>query len=191
MVPVAALQFSCSQQLLGVTTGRALVSIDSATATLTHVCTFATQPDSSLRRVIAFIDDVTLLHFVGAASPTMERLSLSNTGSRYCNVVAVAAYRAAALAAFDGTPVFAAHRDGNSATPRVLVVAASPSKLFAVTADGTVTLVASLVRATDGAVVTPYALFVTGAATTVCGIPPGVYCAAESGCDFSAVVPDV
>jgi hypothetical protein len=171
---VAALQFGCSQQLFGVTAARALVTVSTTTAALTHVCTFTTQPDAIPQsRVIAFIDDVTLVHFVGTASPAMERLPLANTGSRFCNVVAVAAYRTAALAAFDGTPVFAAHRDVNSATPRVLVVAASPSKLFAVTADGTVTLVASLARARDGAGVAPYALFVTGAATTVCGIPPG------------------
>jgi hypothetical protein len=125
--------------------------------------------------VIAFMDDNTLVHFVGAASPVMERLSMSNTGSRYCNTVAVAAYRAAAIEMYEGTRVLAAHRDGSSVEPRVLVVAASPSKLFAVTADGSVTVVASLVRARDGAPAAPYALFVTGSATTVCGIPPGVY----------------
>jgi hypothetical protein len=173
---MAALQFSCTQRLLGVTTARALVNVNTTTAALTTVCTFATQPDPLLPpRVIAFIDDNTLVHFVGDASPVMERLSLSNPGRPRCNVVAVPRYGAAALAAFDGTPVLAAHRDVNSDDARVLVVAASPSKLFAVTADGTVTLVAALVRASDGAPVTPIALFVTGAGTTVCGIPPGAY----------------
>jgi hypothetical protein len=140
------------------------------------VCTFSTQPDAAPQPgVIAFMDDNTLVHFVGAASPVMERLSISNTGSRYCNTVAVAAYRAAAIELYKGTRVLAAHRDGSSVEPRVLVVAASPSKLFAVTADGRVTVVASLVWARDGVPAAPYALFVTGSATTVCGIPPGVY----------------
>jgi hypothetical protein len=169
---VTALQFGCTRQLFSVTTARALVTVNITTAALTTVCTFS---GSTLQtRVIAFIDDNTLVHFVGSAPPVMERLSMSNPGRPTCNVVGVAAYRAAALAAFEGTPVFAAQRDVNSVTPRVLVVAASPSKLFAVTSDGTVTVVASLVQALDGSPAAPYALFVTGAATTVCGIPPGV-----------------
>jgi hypothetical protein len=170
-VSCTALQCSCTQQLYGIA-ARALVTVNSATAALSPVCTFASQPTVS-QRIIAFVDDTRLAHFVGTASPVMELLSLSNTGTTTCIVSAVSAYPAAA-SVLEGTPVLAAHRDVNSVTPQVLVVAGSPSKLYTVTAAGAISQVASLLKARDSTPVTPYGLTVTGTTVTQCGIPPGV-----------------
>jgi hypothetical protein len=166
LVVSAALHFSCTQQLYAVAGARALVTVSATTAAVTPVCTLATQPTAALR-VIAFVDDGRLAHFVGSSTPTMELLSLSNTGTVTCVTATVAAYRTAA-AVFNGAPVVAAHRDVNSNTPRVLVVAGSPSELYAVTDAGVITLIAAIRRATDALPVSPYTLFFTGAKATVC-----------------------
>jgi hypothetical protein len=168
------MHFSCSQTLYGVVAGsRALVTIDTTTGALRDVCTLTLRIASdAATRVIALFDDTRLVHFVGSASPTMELLSLTNLGVTTCNAVAVAAYRAAA-SVFAGSPVLAAQRDVFTATARVLVVAGSPARLWAVTAAGDITLLASLLSAHASEVVSPYALSVTGASTTVCGIAPG------------------
>ncbi len=157
---LAALHFSCSQVLYGVTTTRVLVTVNTTTAAVTPVCTFST---TDLLRVIAFLDATRLMHFVGSSTPTMELLSLSNPGSVQCSTVAVSAYRATASSLFQGAPVVAAQQDttrGGSTglSPRVLVVAGSPSSLYSVSAQGAITLVATVVKATDVSPLSPYAL---------------------------------
>jgi hypothetical protein len=124
------------------------------------VCTFST---TDLLRVIAFLDATRLMHFVGSSTPTMELLSLSNPGSVQCSTVAVSAYRATASSLFQGAPVVAAQQDttrGGSTglSPRVLIVAGSPSSLYSVSAQGAVTLVATVVKAGDLSPLSPYAL---------------------------------
>jgi hypothetical protein len=131
------------------------VTIDPSTAVATLVCQLSTQPSATVR-IVALVSDGVAVHFVGTTSPVMQLLTLAAASP--CAGVAITAYTAAAITAFGGAPVLAATAVPGG-TSEVLVVAASPARLYSVTTAGVVTLVsANPVRLSVDHVVSPYTI---------------------------------
>ncbi len=187
----AALQFDCSGTAFGVSARVAgtsttptqpsmLVRIDVGSGAAAPLCVFSTQPTAGVR-VVVFLDASTILHFVGDASPAMEVLATANVPTNPgavagCAVVAVPAYAANARSRFRGVPVLAAAKDTTTAaaSARVIVVAGSPSTLFAATRSGDVTPLSAQPVGVAGSLLSPYALAYTkGKADDECSLGAG------------------